>query len=498
MTVGKEAQALMDAATEAVIVIDHTGRIDAANRAAERLFGYSGSELLGENVSLLMPQSYRDSHDGYLARYAATGITRIMGVGREVEGQKKDGSVFPAFISIGEVAGEDRPRYVGFMRDITPQRDAIMALLSERDRANGYLTLYDALLMTLDARRRVLGINPKGCELLDVAEHEFVGRDWLDMIAVEDRTRAVQFLESAPALGVGGKSELLLETQAADRTRQFHWSCVGLAGEGGGTLGWLCSGVDVTDQFEREEESRIAQDRMMRVSRLVTMGEMAAGVAHELNQPLAAIVNYARACERLLEMPDGEHDDVREAVREIGAEAMRAGEIIRRLRRLVQGDISARAPADINEVIEDLRILVAADARSHDTVVNFDLAGPLPPVRIDSLQIQHVILSFFRNSVEALMEVEPGERQITIGTALPAGADQVEVSVADSGPGVSPRAAESLFHPFSTTKASGTGMSLAVSRTIVQAHGGRIGYEPLAPRGVRFYFQIPIFGGQAP
>src|SRR5450755_3206850 len=116
-----ELQALMDAAVDAVILIDDRGRIGAINLSTQRLFGFSVDQLLGKNVSMLMPEPYRSAHDSYLARYAATGVPHIIGVGREIEAQRKDGSVFPAFISVGRVPGAQPPRFVGFVRDITAQ-----------------------------------------------------------------------------------------------------------------------------------------------------------------------------------------------------------------------------------------------------------------------------------------------------------------------------------------------------------------------------------------
>src|SRR5262245_7886916 len=246
-------QAVMDAAVKAIILIDRHGTISAFNRSAERLFGYSAEEALGRNVSLLMGEPYRSAHDDYLARYAETRIPHIIGVGREIEAQRKDGSVFPAFLSVGEVAGDGPHRYVGLIRDVTIERQARATLEAERDRA---------------------------------------------------------------------------EARQAEATA-----------------------------------ARQLQERLTHVARMATMGEMAAGIAHELNQPLSAIATYARACDRFLSATEPDLEETRPSVREIANEAMRAGDIIRRLRQVMGGGrASEHVATDVSALIDDLAVLAEADA----------------------------------------------------------------------------------------------------------------------------------------
>ncbi|MEP7242071.1 MAG: PAS domain S-box protein [Gammaproteobacteria bacterium] len=373
-------QALLEAAVDAVVLIDHRGSITAFNRSAERLFGYGSEELLGRNVSILMPAPHRAEHDSYLERYARTGIPHIIGVGREVEGLRKDGSCFPAFLSVGRVAGAEPPRFVGFVRDITTERQTLASIQAERDRA--------------EARQKE-------------AQH-----------------------------------------------------------------------------------ARGLQERMTHVSRMATMGEMAAGIAHELNQPLSAIATYARACERFLKMEQPDFPETLSALSEISLEAMRAGEIIRRLRQLVSARPSDHVTTDLNALVRDLEVLIQADARVHKTQIEFDLAATLPPVRGDHTQLQQLALSLVRNSIESLTESETSGRLVIIRTSrVPDG--RLEVSVCDNGPGVAPDMVDRLFIPFVTTKVNGTGLGLSISQTIAQAHGGTIGYRPHTPVGACFCVRLP-------
>jgi two-component system sensor kinase FixL len=379
-------QAVMDAAVEAIILIDRRGIVSAFNRSAERLFGYTATEILGQNVKILMPEPYRSAHDDYLARYAESRIPHIIGVGREVEAMRSDGSVFPAFLSVGEVAGDGAHRYVGLIRDATIERQARATLESELDQA--------------EARQ--------------------------------------------------------VEAQAA----------------------------------------RQLQERLTHVSRMATLGEMAAGIAHELNQPLSAIATYARACDRFLSAIEPDLEETRTSVREIANEAMRAGDIIRRLRQVMGGHISEQVATDVSALIDDLIVLAEADARVHKTHIDFELARGLPRVRADHAQLQQLILSLIRNAVEALSTQATRERRVTVRTA-PYLHSHVEISVSDNGPGVEPAIVDHLFAPFVTTKAQGTGLGLSIGQTIARAHGGTIGYRPVAPTGACFYVRLPIIGDLA-
>lgn len=230
--------------------------------------------------------------------------------------------------------------------------------------------------------------------------------------------------------------------------------------------------------------------RLLNVSRMATIGEMAAGVAHELNQPLTAIANYAQACDRLLARPITDPSDLREALRQITAQTARAADIIRRLRTLARSHQSERAPARINALVNELHELVQTDAHVHGVRLSLDLAANLPEVVVDSGQIQQVILNFVRNSLDAFA-LRPLERpQIVIRTSLTPD-QEVEVAVIDNGPGLSPEAMPRLFDPFFSTKENGTGLGLAISNTIARTHGGSVGYRPNPPTGACFYIVLP-------
>jgi two-component system sensor kinase FixL len=483
--------AVMEAAVDAVVIIDHRGSILAVNNAACRMFGYRTDELLGENVKMLMPEPDRSGHDGYLARYLQTRQPKIIGVGREVTARRNDGTVFPVRLSVGRVPGASPPRFVGLLHDVTAEHEATAALKLERDRARAYLELHDSILLELDPHLRVREINSRGSELLGAPANEIIGQEWIRFIC-GDSERERARLMFASALESGSSREREFDClDMVGTPHRIYWRCIALRAADGEPAGWLCSGADVTERAQREHHAHLAQDRLTRVARLATMGEMAAGVAHEVNQPLTAITTYARACERYLEQPVPDMAEVREAVREINAEGLRAGEIIRRLRQMVKVDApDERSILDVNALIQELRSLLQSDARVHDAKLHIELAPRLPTVAGNPVHLQQVILNLTRNALEAMLEQTAGTRRVELTTTTTSAGD-VEIRVSDNGPGIDASIADRLFDPFSTTKSSGTGLGLAISRTIVQSHGGTIGTRPTQPRGATFYVRLP-------
>jgi two-component system, LuxR family, sensor kinase FixL len=253
---------------------------------------------------------------------------------------------------------------------------------------------------------------------------------------------------------------------------------------------------DTTEQALREEESRVVHERLTSVSRLATLGEMAAGIAHKLNQPLTAINVYARACERFIDMPQPDIAELRAAVREISAEALRAGAIIHRMRQLVRMDAFEGVPVDVSTLIDGLKVLIAADARIHGTHVRYTIASGDIRVKADAIQLQQLLLNLTRNAFEALATQASEPRVLEIATMVVPGGE-LEISVSDNGPGVAAAIAGRLFEPFCTTKPGGTGLGLAISRTIAQSHGGTVGNRPVSPHGTCFYVRLPVLEGSA-
>ena len=252
---------------------------------------------------------------------------------------------------------------------------------------------------------------------------------------------------------------------------------------------WRLS-AEVTERKRAEEQARQHQAELTHVLRLSTMGEMAAGLAHEINQPLAAIVNYAQGSSRRLRNNANEVSAVLPVIDDIAAEALRAGEIIRRLRSLVRKETPKQDWIDLPEVAEEILRLVQPDTMQHGIAVQLEAEPQLPCVHGDRIQIEQVILNLLRNAIDAMAEVE-GERILQV-RIVRVGDTAVELAVRDSGHGMAPRVAERVFDPFFSTKPGGLGMGLSISRTIIEVHQGRLWVAPNPDAGVTFRLTLPV------
>lgn len=356
-------QAIFETSPDGLITIDEAGIIRSFNPAAERMFGHRAAEVIGRNVTCLMPSPYREQHDDYMRRYFCTGEKRIIGIGREVLGQRKDGTIFPLDLAVGEARADGRRVFAGFVRDVS-------------------------------ARRRA------------------------------------------------------------------------------------------------EERLQELQDELIHVARLSAMGEMASALAHELNQPLTALINYAQATRRLVG-EDESQASLRSLLDKVAQQGSRAGQIIHRLRQFIAKGETERTLEDVNAVVEEASALALIGAAGKSVAVRRLLQEDLPPVLMDKIQIHQVITNLIRNSIDALAEVGPGE--IVIATRRPRPA-QVEIAVADTGPGLAPEVAARLFQPFVTTKPNGMGIGLSICRTIVEAHGGKLWASDSPGGGAMFTMSLPVRG----
>ncbi len=237
---------------------------------------------------------------------------------------------------------------------------------------------------------------------------------------------------------------------------------------------------DITAVRRAEQESRQHQSELVHVCRLSTMGEVATGMAHELNQPLSAIVNYANGASRRLQGGIGDSDALVDAMRHISTQAQRAGEIIRRLRALVGKQPPIRSAVDLNYLVREVCGFVEFETGKLDLQVQLELAEGEIPVNVDLVQIEQVLLNLVRNALDALEEKPVGERELVIGTSMPDG--RALISVRDNGPGIPPDRMLHLFDPFFTTKETGMGMGLPISQTILENHDGSIWAESDARR----------------
>ena len=266
-----------------------------------------------------------------------------------------------------------------------------------------------------------------------------------------------------------------------------------------GQMVWNGIATDVTDRKRAEEALERARHQELQrhraelahVARLSLMGEMTAGLVHELNQPLHAVKSYARGSAlRLLKLPQAD-EELLAALQQIGDEADRAAEIIRRVRRFVQKRELHSSELFVNRVVENVILLSKAEIDERRAIVALELGENLPAIVADPIQIEQVVMNLVRNGLEAMMDAPKDQRRLTIKTMLD-GNDAVEVEVSDQGNGIDPDHMERVFEPFYTTKPEGMGMGLAISRSIIEAYRGRLWVSANPIRGCTFHFSLPV------
>jgi two-component system sensor kinase FixL len=347
-------------------------------------------------------------------------------------------------------------------------------------------------ILTIDPSGRIQSLNAAAEQIFGYSAEEVVGKN-------------VEMLMPSPAdHGLGGYLERFSETGADDaldrRTEVVGHRKGGtafpmdLAVSQIGHLGlFVCIVRDLTARKQAERESKRRQEELGHVARVAMMGELAAGLAHELNQPLCALVTSAQAAKRLLESKRLDREKIRNAMDEIASSGKRAGELIERLRKFLRKESQDHSRLHVNEVVRAMAELARIDALEHDAAIRFDLADGLPQVLGDPIQLQQVLVNLVHNGLQAMLDHEPDSRELTIRTAL-GEKGAVEVSVRDTGVGLAKDTAHHLFKPFFTTKAAGMGMGLAIARSIIDAHGGRIwatANSGSLDAGTTFQFALP-------
>jgi len=483
-------QTLLNTAADGIVVIDAQGIVEAYNPACERLFGYAPDKVVGRNVNMLMPPPYRDEHDSYLSRYRSTGERKIIGIGREVVGLRKDGSTFPMYLSVGEGKHEDKPIFVGIIHDLTRSRT------NQAQRDLGAATLRSILdtgpdaIVVIDEQGLVESLNPAAVRMFGYGMNEVLGHNVKMLMPQPYRDEHDGYLAryretgEKHIIGIGR----VVSGQRKDGSTFPLELAVGEVNIGGRRL-FTGFARDITERQNAERRTHELQAELLHVSRLSAMGQMASALAHELNQPLSAIVNYIKAANRMLEADAPPIARVQELIGKAGDQTLRAGEIIRRLRSFIERKEADRRNEDINAVLEEALALGLVGRT--DVTVRLDLAvmPELEPVLVDKIQVQQVVINLIRNSVEA-MSGQP-RKELIVSSGREDG-EFARVTISDTGPGFAPEVAERLFQPFVTTKEKGMGIGLTICQSIVDAHGGRIWAEPNVAGGVAFHFLLPF------
>jgi PAS domain S-box-containing protein len=620
---------VVEAAPNAMVMVDRAGKIVMVNTEAERLFGYSRAELLRQPVEMLLPARFRGHHPGLRATFFADPRPRPMGAGRDLYGLKKDGSEFPVEIGLNPIETDGGTMVLSAIVDITERKAPKLALRESEQR---YSVLVDGVtdyaIFMLAPNGIVTNWNRGAERIKGYRAEEIVGQHFSRFYTEEDRAakmpqRALEIaardgrheaerlrvrkdgscfwanvvidaikddagqligfakiprditerieaerareearialaqsqqmeairlvIDTIPALvwsalpdgsvdfvsrrgleftglpaeqalrlgytaaihpedierwlaqrparisaGVAFEEEIRLR-RADGEYRLFLTRLTPLRDEAGNIVKWYGTATDIEDQKRVEA----LQAELALANRVMLMGELTASIAHEVNQPIAAIVANASAALRWLAARPPDTEEARQALKRIVRDGGRAGEVISRIRALVRKAPPQRDRLDINEAVLEVIAMTQSELQRKSIKLQIRLSSGLPSVRANRVQLQQVILNLIVNAIEAMSEAGDGARELAVSSDAST-SNEVLVEVRDTGPGLDTASLDLLFRSFYTTKPDGMGMGLAISRSIVEAHGGRLWAAPNEPHGAVFRFTVPVEDESSP
>ena len=454
---------LCEADPAPVFMVDMEGRCLCANRPAQRLFQQSSAECGGTGWLSWVEPTERERTLAAMRRAHATGGR----FEREIARRDPHGDETWWLVRSEPLPDEAvRYRWRLVTVDTITERKRAQRALEESEAKFRVLAETVPIGILIYRDQRYLYLNPMMEVITGYSRDEMLAMPFLNIVhpdmraEVRDRANARQAGESVPV-----RYEIKVLTKAGD-DRWVDYTAALINYQGRPAV--LGAVMDITDRKLAEDEARRRHAELIHVARVSTLGNMATQLAHELNQPLAAIVNYASGCERRLAAGTAAGPEIRDAIGEMRGQAERAGEIIKRIRRFVRKQPNKTIDVDINRIVSDA-VTLAAAANPWRIPIELQLADNLPAVQVDEIQIMQVIVNLVRNALEAMSATSPNGR-LMIATA--AAGDGVHVTVRDTGPGLVGIEPNQLFEPFVTTKQDGLGIGLSICRSIVELHGG--------------------------
>jgi PAS domain S-box-containing protein len=477
-----------------IMIFDLQGRIIETNQAFLDLLGYSREDLISGRLrwTELTPAEWRRTDERASAELKAAGTVKP----REKEYFRKDGNRVP--VLVGATMFADKPdEGVAFVLDLTERKRADLErrlLASLVEQASDLMAIADLEGGTPIYLNKA-GLKMVGFDSLEEART----RRGIHYMFPEDREFITTVLWSSVLEKGFWSGEMRLRHFKTGEPIPIHYSAYRIDDPETGqpvNVGIVCS--DVTERKRAEEKLRASEQRLVdaqlelaHVTRVTTLGELTASIAHEVNQPLAGVIANAEACLRWLDRGTPDLDAVRRSVEWVIDDGNRASEVIRRVRALANKTEIERVPLDVNEIIREVITLVQRELISHQVSLQMELASALPMILGDRVQLQQVIINLVMNGIEAMQTITDRPRELQIRSCQDE-PHQVLASLSDCGIGISAKNADRLFHAFFTTKADGMGMGLSICRSIVEAHGGRLWATANQPCGATFQFTLPV------
>jgi PAS domain S-box-containing protein len=482
--------AILDAALDCIITIDHEGRVIEFNPAAERTFGYPRNEIVGRQLAdAIIPSALRRKHQQGLARYLATGEARLIGRRVEMTAVRADGNEFPVEFAISRIPLEGPPSFTCYLRDITERKQSEVelqrsgAFLAEAQRlsrtgslswcvATGEIIWSEQVYRIFEFDQSV----PVTLELIGTRVHPEDVPLMKDMIARAE----------AEAEDFEYEHRLLMPDQSIKHVHLVAHATRNRNGQ----IEYIGAVQDVTKRRLSEEALEEVRSELAHVSRIASLGALTASIGHEVSQPLSGILTNASTCLRMLAADPPNIDGARETARRTIRDGNRASDVIKRLRALFSKRKLAMEPVDLNEATQEVIALVTSELKRDRISLHTEFANGLAPVMGDRVQLQQVILNLLRNASDAMIGIDDRARHLSIKIEREDD-DCVRLSVRDAGLGFVPQGESKLFDAFYTTKSGGMGIGLSVSRSIIESHHGRLWATLNDGPGATFSFSIP-------
>jgi PAS domain S-box-containing protein len=486
---------VVEAAPNAMIMLKTDGTIILANPQTERLFGYSREELIGQPVDMLVPERFRGSHPAHRTEFFVAPEARLMGAGRDLFARRKDGSEVLVEIGLNPIHTQEGLLVLTAIVDITERKRAEEALEKERAFLRQVIDIDPNFIFAKDREGRFTLVNQAVADAYGTTVEDLIGRADADFNSNHEE---LEFFHRMDLEVIDSLQERFIpEERLTDAQGKVRWLQTvkrPILEKDGSANQILGASTDITERKQAESELQHNREELAHVTRISTMGELAASLAHELNQPLTAIMSNAQAALRFMAANPADLEEVGEILKDIVQDDSRASDVIQRMRGLVRKEEVAFVPLDIAEVIRDVARLVHSDAVLLNIDIALELNFGLPLVQGDRVQLQQVVLNLMLNAFDAMKDCPVNERRVVL-QAEQDGAGMTKVWVRDRGTGLGADKIDEIFEPFYTTKRDGLGMGLSISRSIIEDHGGQLWAENNPDRGATFYFTVAVGEG---
>jgi len=480
------AETLINSLPGIFYLYDHEWKLVHWNRNHELLTGFSANELKGKMVLDWFSEEFKGTIADTVRRVFQEGDATV-----EAPLTLKDGSQIP-YLFKGvrlEIAGEQY--FWGMGIDISQRKANEEALLKSEQQLRLVTDSLPAMIAYIDSDQRYIFVNKSYANFAGKPRDQIPGKKIRDVLG-ED---AYEVVRERVETALSGQSVTFEITRPSSESESRHMLAMYVPDFREGDIhGFFASIHDVTDLEKAKKEARDAHEALYHFGRVKMLEALSSSLSHEMQQPLTGILSNAQAAEMLLENPQSDMDEIRVIVKDIVADTKRAGEVMWQLRAFLRKQDTNLQLLNLNSLIEDVLSVLNSDMVIHNIMIMKDLAADLPHVMGDDVQLKQVLINLIVNAQQAMEDSVSSVHKLEVHTSV-CGAGKITVSIEDSGPGIEESKLEHIFEPFFTTKQEGTGMGLAISQFIIEAHCGQMLAENLAEGGARFCFSLPVAGG---